>query len=337
MVTHSHKYNNWGEETMKGLKNVKKSLTVLLTLSMLFMLGSVPVRATQETIAPEANTEANTDSVEATQAPAEATQAPTETPAPQVDLNGTYHASLGIQTCNTLWINRPAYYNTELDAHFGTDKFTVMWSGTESAGNYAEYAGTFNDVVIEGNGTYTVSLTNADFAGETSVSQLHVATDIPMNDTIKFTDVSVKFNNKTIAKFDEAYIETDQKYNGGGIDFVCINHWRPQLVEMLAAQGQSENGNGIDLLIGSGNDNIEVTFTISGFAYDKAVEEAPEETAPTAAAVKATDDSKTNPMIPTDADATSSNNTVIIVIVIAVVVVAAIVAAVVISKKKKAK
>lgn len=326
---------------MKGLNNFKRKLTMLLTLTMLFMLVSVPVRATEETTAPEANTEApeaNTEASEETQAPAEATPAPTETPAPQVDLNGTYQAALGIQTCTSLWINRPAYFSTDLDSHYGTDKFGVMWSGTESAGNYVEYAGTFTDVVIEGNGTYTVSLTNADFAGETSVSQLHVATNIPMNDTIKFTDVAVKFNNKTIAKFEEAYIETDQKYNGGGIDFVCINHWRPQLVEMLAAQGQSENGNGIELLFGAGNDNVEVTFTVSGFAYDKAVEEVPEETAPSAEETVDTSKAEAQDTADTSADATSDINvtTIIIIAVIAVVVVAAVIA-VVIVKKKNAK
>lgn len=190
-------------------------------------------------------------------------------------------------------------------------------------------------MTIEGNGTYTVSLTDADFAGETTISQLHVATDIPMNDTIKFTDVAVKINGKTVAKFDEAYIETDQKYNAGGIDFVVINHWRPDLVELLAAQGLTENGSGIELLYGNGSDTIEVTFTVSGFAYDKAVEEAPATTAPTAAATA--DNSQTSTPASSDADTASGGNTVIIVIVIAVVVVAAVIAAVVIGKKKRTK
>lgn len=39
----------------------------------------------------------------------------------EVDLNGTYHASLGIQTATQHWLQRPAYYDKSQNADLGTD------------------------------------------------------------------------------------------------------------------------------------------------------------------------------------------------------------------------
>lgn len=314
---------------MKRYKNLRKSLTVLLVVSMFSMLFSVTAYADQVTRAV-----APTASPEATVAPT-ATQVPA---APQVDLNGTYHAALGIQTCTQLWISRFAYYSADCNDYYGTDNYAVLNSGAEKTNNFVTYKGTFTDATIQGNGTYTISLTGADFAGETLVSQLHIATDIPVNDTIKFTDIAVKVNNKTIVTCDNGYLETDKQFIVGGMVFLIANHWRPDLVKQLGDKGLSENGNGLEILHGDGNDNIEITFTVSGFAYDKAVE-ATATPVPTVAATS--DSSNTDTAAATEASTDSAdgsgNQTLIIIIVAAAIVVVAGVTAVVVSKKKKVK
>lgn len=184
----------------------------------------------------------------------------------QVDLDGTYHASLGVQTCTNLWITRLAYYEESQNKYYNTDNYAYMLS--ESAGENQPYDGTFTDVEIAGNGIYTVKLEGADFAGETTISQLHVATDIPVNDTIHFTNVTAKVNGKEFFTFEEGFMEDEELYLQGGMDLIVINHWREALVKMLKEQGRTEDGSGYNLLMGTGNESIEVTFTVSGFNYD---------------------------------------------------------------------
>lgn len=202
--------------------------------------------------------------------------------AKELDKHGTYHAAMGIQTCTQVWINRNAYFDKDANSKFGTDEAATLYAADPSGEN-ATYAGEFTDVEIKGNGTYTVSLKDADFAGETDISQLHVATDIPLNDEIKFTDVTFSVNGKKIATFEEGFMEDEEPYLGGGMDLICINHWRPSLVELLATKGVYETAeSGCTLLQGNGKESIDITFTISGFDYDnpEAVA-ATEEPAPT--------------------------------------------------------
>lgn len=202
-----------------------------------------------------------------------------EEEASTVDLNGTYNAALGLQTCNTLWISRFGYYDAVENPNFGTDKFAVLTSGSEKDGNLVEYTGTFNDAIIEGNGTYTVSLTDADFAGEVSLSQLHFTTDIPVNDIIKFTDVAVKINGRTVVSFDEGFLENEAKFLQGGMVVLAFNNWRSPLKTLVQEKGLYIEGSGFEALRGDGNDSIEITFTVSGFEYDKLEEVVePEET-----------------------------------------------------------
>ncbi|MFT4143028.1 MAG: hypothetical protein QM644_01125 [Mobilitalea sp.] len=226
-----------------------------ITIVLLVMPAAVPVLAAEVT------------QEEAAQAPEK-----TQGEAINFDPNGTYHAALGVQTCNTLWIGRYAYYEAEANQQYGTDQYSVLFSGGEATNNYVEYAGTFNDAEIKGNGTYTVSLSGADFANEVTLSQLHVATDIPMNESISISDVKMKINGRTLITFEEAFIETDAKFLEGGITFLLVNHWRAPLVKFLSENGLSETGSGVEALRGDGSDEIEITFTVSGFAYDKVEE-----------------------------------------------------------------
>jgi len=122
----------------------------------------------------------------------------------------TYHAYMGIQTNNTLWIFR----NKVDDATYGlgTDAFKGL-SSVES-NEVVAHDGTFTDVDITADGTYTVTLENPDFAGETTLSQLFVSTDIPTDSGATFTDVSVKFDGTTQYTWADALMNPEEKtYN----------------------------------------------------------------------------------------------------------------------------
>lgn len=199
----------------------------------------------------------------------------------KVDLNGTYHAALGISTATGLGINRNAYYSKKVNAYYKTDQWNMLMSEDSETSEPVEHKGNFIDAVIKGNGTYTVKLKKADFDGETTISMLHVATDIPVNNKIKFSNVSAKINGKIIVTFDEPYMEEEKQYLSGGMDILLMNHRREELVQQLAGRGVTEGGaNGYDLLKGTGNDTVEIKFTVDGFNYDKGKKQ-PEETKPT--------------------------------------------------------
>ncbi len=184
----------------------------------------------------------------------------------ELNLNGKYHAALGIQTSNVKWYSRFGYFGKDNNSTYGTDNYAKLAAGDETT------EGTFNDIDIEGNGTYTVSLTDADFQGETSISQLHIATDIPgkdKNDKITFSDIKVSVDDKEIVTFDKPFFESE-KYNQDGVVILLANHWRPKLVSQLSSKGVNEDAeSGYNWLTGTGKESVSVTFTVAGFNYNK--------------------------------------------------------------------
>ena len=157
-----------------------------------------------------------------------------------------YHAAMGIQTATQIWIQRWGYYDGEENEYYGTEDYDKLYDGQKKF-----YDGTFEDVEIRGNGTYTLSLKDADLAGETTISQLHIATDIPVaeSEKLQFTDVKLEINGNEILQFDQAVMEDEEPYLQGGAVILIFNHWRGQLIETLKGMGRSEDsGNGWDLL-----------------------------------------------------------------------------------------
>lgn len=192
----------------------------------------------------------------------------------EVDLNGTYHAALGIQTSTDKWIQRMAYFEEKQNKMFGTDNYDKLFYVDNETNEDVIVDGTFTDAEIAGNGTYTVSLSGADFKGDTAISQLHIATDIPESDKIKFSNVELNINGRKIVTFEDAVMEEEAPYIVAGMDLLLLNHWRPELCSDLEAKGVSKDAtSGWNFLAGSGDDNITVTFTVSGFAYDKKSDE----------------------------------------------------------------
>lgn len=182
---------------------------------------------------------------------------------PSVKLDGEYHAALGVRTGSGKNIYRMAYYHKK---SAGTNKWKHLAIGDYSSEEYQEIKSTFKDVVIKGNGKYTVSLENADFQGETSFSRMQVSTDIPDTGKIKFSDMSVKVNGRELVKYDEPYIDKH-----GDADGNCC---------LLVINGDREGFESLDGdCVPQGTENkISITFKVSGFSYNKGEKPKPTET-----------------------------------------------------------
>ena len=182
---------------------------------------------------------------------------------PSVKLDGEYHAALGVRTGSGKNIYRMAYYHKK---SAGTNKWKHLAIGDYSSEEYQEIKSTFKDVVIKGNGKYTVSLENADFQGETSFSRMQVSTDIPDTGKIKFSDMSVRVNGKELVKYDEPYIDKHGDADGNCC-LLVINEYREGF--------ESLDGD----CVPQGTENkISITFKVSGFSYNKGEKPKPAET-----------------------------------------------------------
>lgn len=240
---------------------------------------------------------------------------PVEEEQNEFDPNGTYHAYIGIQT--PTWIFRNAWD----DASYGIDSGCFDQLGFID-GEWIAQGGTFTDVEITGNGTYTVKVEGYDFSGTFNdeailgadglFNLLFVSTDLPVNDAVVISNVVLKMDGTEIVTQDTAFLDSDSKE----VQKVLLaNIWNNDIEDLpyYAAPTQS----------------IEISFDVSGFANDaveKTVTDDP------------TDDVVVAEPASTDsADAEESGSSIGIIVAVIVVVVAAIGGGVVVSKKKKAK
>lgn len=254
--------------------------------------------------------------------------AATEEEAPQneFDPNGTYHAYIGVQT--PTWVFRNAWD----DAAYGKDSGCFDQMGFVD-GEWVAQGGSFTDVEITGNGTYTVAVNGYDFSGtfqdqpilgaDGLFNLLFVSTDLPVNDAVVISNVVLKMDGKEITTQAEAFMDPDSKE----VQKVLLaNIWNNEIADLPFYSAPKES--------------IEISFDVSGFANDAVVAEPEATEAPAAdtsadATVEATEAPAADTQTSADAEESGSNTTMIIIIVVAVVAVAAIAAGVVVSKKKK--
>jgi hypothetical protein len=230
-----------------------------------------------------------------------------------VDLDGIYHAYLGIQT--------PAYsfrnaYDDETYG-YGTDYFNQItgWNGTDPI----KMDGTITDAEIAGNGTYTVSISGmnfdaSEFADQDYMNLIFLSTDIPNTGAITISDIVLTVDGSTPSI--NPILSPDS-----------VNY-----VNMLIQNIWNEDVKTIGFYTTPPTE-ISITFTVSGFNYDNANATevvSTENTNTEAASEEATE---------TSAESSSGLSTgavVAIVIIVIVVVAAAVGIGVYSSKKKKA-
>lgn len=233
-----------------------------------------------------------------------------------VDVNGTYNAYLGIQT------PKYSFRNAFDDATYGKDS-DVFYKVTGWDGDVAvTLPGTFTDAKIEGNGTYTVSVDglafpDGEFADQDYMNLIFISTDIPNTNEVEISDVELKIDGKSVELAEGgAILSPDSK------DYVNI------LIQNIWNEDVKTIG-----YYATPMSKISVTFTVSGFAYDKAAEVA-EPSSEAAVESSSSEPSAETAVVETDNGGSGMSTTVIVVIVVAVVAVVAG-AAVVFSKKKK--
>lgn len=249
-----------------------------------------------------------------------------------------YVAQMYVQVGGS-WVFR----NTWADESYGTavgyenaDKLSNVENNVVSVND-----GTFTDVKLEGNGTYTVTLDKPNFVKTvdgnttepTNFNLIGVSTNIPASadstegGPVKFTDVKITVNDNLTYTYAEGVCDPDAITKGSYISILGVNIWNKEAcVDANEALGTEDTWPGTV-------DKITVTFTVSGFNYDKAVEETTaEETtaAPADTATKAADTAKS------DSSSNGLPTAAIIGIVAAVVVVVVVIVVVATSKKKKA-
>lgn len=251
-----------------------------------------------------------------------------EAPQNEFDPNGTYHAYIGVQT--PTWIFRNAWD----DATYGKDSGCFDQMGFID-GEWIAQGGSFTDVEITGNGTYTVAVNGYDFSGtfndqailgsDGTFNLLFVSTDLPVNDAVVISNVVLKMDGKEITTVAEPFLDEDSKE----VQKVLLaNIWNSDLSALPYYAAPTES--------------IEITFTVSGFAND-AVVETPDVTPDTTTPETTPESTETPSTTPADDTQTSaptsegSSNTVVIIVVVVVVVIAAAVAGVLVAKKKKTK
>lgn len=249
-----------------------------------------------------------------------------EEPQNEFDPNGTYHAYIGVQT--PTWIFR----NSWDDATYGKDSGCFDQMGFVD-GDWVAQGGSFTDVEITGNGTYTVKVEGYDFSGtfedqpilgaDGLFNLLFVSTDLPVNDAVVISNIVLKMDGTEITTQETAFLDADSKE----VQKVLLaNIWNNEITALPYYAAPKES--------------IEISFDVSGFANDAvaAEPEATEAPAEPTEAPAATDAPKTTeaPAADTSADAEEGgSSTGIIIGVVVVAAVAAIGGGVFFAKKKK--
>lgn len=179
-----------------------------------------------------------------------------------------YVAQMYIQVGGS-WVFR----NTYSDKDFGTVtdyKYKGQLSDVQDSENPVPHDGTFTDVVLKGNGTYTVTLENPDFtngggtAGEL-FNLIGVSTSIPASaeETVKITDMTIQVNDSAMLKYTYPEVTFDPDgIKAGYLNALGVNIWNSEVcTDANAVFGDKSNWPGEVT-------KVTVTFTVSGFDHD---------------------------------------------------------------------
>lgn len=236
----------------------------------------------------------------------------------EFDANGEFNVYIGVQTAAY------SFRNAWNDSYgLGTPEFDQItgWNGNDEVVR----TGTISDAVIKGNGTYTVSLTGVDFADDAeTLNLLFLSTDIPLDKDVELTDIKVKMGGKSVYDFDTAFQDPDTK------DYI-----KALLINTYNDGFKADNEFAYTLSAGM---DIEVTFTVSGLAYDNPDAAASGDTAATEATSQSTETKSEAPeTTAANANAEASNGGVSVGVIIAIVAAVVVVAAIVVVAVKKKK
>lgn len=249
----------------------------------------------------------------ATVAPTEAaaTVAPTQAADPYSGV-GSYMAFFHVQT--TTWV----YRNNFTTKEYANENFNTVFDNETSTATTTE----IHDTVVDGDGEYTISLNNIDLVGSTDFNMVAISTNIPLDAGISISDAVLKYDDRTISS--NGIQKNDNK------DFLHI---------MMINQYDNAMKDTVNTMVPADGANMIITFKVSGFGYEKKVEEevatvtAAATVAPTTAVEATVEDASA-----TEEDSKGGLSTgAIIGIIAGIVVVITVIGFVINSKKKKGK
>lgn len=173
----------------------------------------------------------------------------------KVDAYGEYHAALGVQTDSYRRVFRDAYFDGKNEKR---SDYGQLLRETGREDEFTKQDGEFKDVTIKGNGTYSVTLKNADFSGDRNFRKLYVATDIPNTEDIHFSNMSVSINGKVLRTFDEAVLDVSKMYRANCV-LLAIHPVNEDVKNAISTRNVPQTS----------KNTIKITFTVDGFGYEK--------------------------------------------------------------------
>ncbi len=175
--------------------------------------------------------------------------------AKKLDTAGKYHAAFGVETDYKDSVHRDAYFEKKYKNRADRNQLIIGKSGTVG---YRILEGTFKDTVIKGNGTYEVSVTNANFNQNRSFRKLYVATDIPYTKKIKFRNVTISMNGRLIRTYEKAVLDEGEHGN-----HYCV------LLLIDTNDDRVRNAFARSSVPTSTQNEIKISFDVKGFVYNK--------------------------------------------------------------------
>jgi hypothetical protein len=234
-----------------------------------------------------------------------------------VDLSGTYNAYIGLQTPKYSFRNSWSESSYGLNGSEGSEYFERITSWTDDGSAYTT-PGTITDAVIEGNGTYTVSVTGiewpeGEFADQDYMNQIFISTDIPNTGEVTISNVVLTIDNTNVSLASAGAILSPDD-----VDYMTIliqNIWNSDVTTIGYYSVPFTD--------------ISITFDVAGFDYDKAAQDAPADEPPTNDEGTVTDQADDG----AEAVETSSGKGLVVGIVVVVIAAAAIACGVVLKKR----
>lgn len=243
----------------------------------------------------------------------------TASAASDVDLDGTYHAYIGLQSPNFTFRN--AWDDGSYGAAVENGKYFNQLTGWE--GNDAvTVAGTFTDAEIKGNGSYSVSANgiewpDGEFDNQDYMNLIFISTDIPNTGAITISDVELLVNGSKVDLASAGAILSPDNVNY--INILLQNIWN----EDVATIGYYSTP----------FTDIQINFTVSGFNYDQEALDSADTAQTETAAADTAEAAETT----TEESAQKSGNGGLVAGIIAVIVVLAAICGFVVYRKKNNK
>ena len=237
ITTRENIYNEWVESLPKDARRADGQLE-----------GASPMIVSKDAFASVSSVEVSFDFIYGK--PAENTDAPMTAEEAAELQKADYNAYIGVQTENYIFRNTWDEANYGRDSQDNPECFGQL-TGWDADNNKVNYGGSFEDVLLSKEGTYTVSLTTGEmgFGSDTFFRMLFVSTEIPSklvkDGFVTIDDVQVKIGGAATQKY------TDVDTSGDYARIILIDEYN---------RGDAP----FSYTVPGANETISITFTVTG-------------------------------------------------------------------------